>query len=66
MKDSLKEAHKILVAEARRLSKKLEEEKSRKRGPIVRRLHEVRRMMQPAYAFSSQAGQDLVLSLIHI
>ena len=64
MKDSLKEAHKLLVAEARRLAKKLDEEKSRKRGPIVRRLHEVRRMMQPAYAFSSQAGQDLVVDQV--
>lgn len=61
MKDSLKEAHKLLVGEARRLAKKLDEEKSRKRGPIVRRLHDVRRMMQPAYAFTSQAGQDLVV-----
>ena len=64
MKDSLKEAHKILLGEARRLAKKLDEEKSRKRGPIVRRLHEVRRMMQPAYAFTSQAGQDLVVDQI--
>lgn len=64
MKDSLKEAHKILVAEARRLAKKLDDEKSRKRGPIVRRLHEVRRMMQPAYGFTSQAGQDLVVDQV--
>ena len=64
MKDSLKEAHKILVAEARRLAKKLDDEKSRKRGPIVRRLHEVRRIMQPAYGFTSQAGQDLVVDQV--
>ena len=64
MKDSLKEAHKILLAEARRLAKKLDDEKSRKRGPIVRRLHEVRRMMQPAYGFTSQAGQDLVVDQV--
>lgn len=64
MKDSLKEAQKILLAESRRLAKKLDEEKSRKRGPIVQRLHEVRRMMQPAYAFTSQAGQDLVVDQV--
>lgn len=64
MKDSLKEARKILQSEARRLARKLEDEKSRKRGPIVRRLHEVRRMLQPGYAFTSQAGQDLVVDQV--
>lgn len=64
MKDSLKEAQKILLGEARRLAKKLDDEKSRKRGPIVRRLHDVRRMMQPAYAYTSQAGQDMIVDQV--
>lgn len=64
MKDTLKEARKILQGEARRLAAKLDEERSRKRGPIVRRLHEVRRMLQPGYAFTSQAGQDLVVDQV--
>jgi len=64
MKDSLKEAQKILQAEARRLATKLEQDKSRKRGPVVRRLHEVRRMLAPHYAYTSQAGQDLVVDQV--
>ncbi len=64
MKDSLKEARKILAAEARRLAEKLNDEKSRKRGPIVRRLHEVRGMLQTGYSYTSQAGQDLVVDQV--
>jgi len=64
MKDSLKEARKILQAEARRLVGKLEQEKSRKRGSIVRRLHDVRAMLQPNYSYTSQAGQDFIVDQV--
>ncbi|SLN32222.1 FkbM family methyltransferase [Pseudooctadecabacter jejudonensis] len=64
MKDSLKEARKILQAEARRLGGKLEKETSRKRGPLVRRMHEVRSMLAPGYAYTSQAGQDFVVDRV--
>lgn len=64
MKDSLKEAQKILQNEARRLAQKLEQDTTRKRGPVVRRLHDVRRMLSPAYAYTSQAGQDLVVDKV--
>ncbi len=39
----------------------LKAEKSRRRGPLVQRLHEVRRMLSPAYRYTSQAGQDEVV-----
>jgi len=43
------------------LAKALAQDKSRRRGNIVRRLHEVRHMLDPGYAFSSQAGQDAIV-----
>ena len=39
----------------------LNTEKSRRRGPLVQRLHEVRQMLSPAYRYTSQAGQDEVV-----
>ncbi len=36
-------------------------EKSRRRGPLVQKLHEVRAMLSPAYRYTSQAGQDHVV-----
>ncbi|RYG91449.1 FkbM family methyltransferase [Loktanella sp. IMCC34160] len=43
------------------LSKALATEKSRRRGPIVRQLYDVRRMLDPSLPYASQAGQDMVL-----
>lgn len=50
----------LATAEAQ-LVARLETERSRARGEIVRMLHEVRRMRTPDYRYASQAGQDLVV-----
>lgn len=42
----------------------LDKERSRRRGPLVRRLHEVRRMLSADYRFTSQAGQDAVVDRV--
>lgn len=39
----------------------LAKEKSRRRGPLVQKLHEVRGMLLPGYRYTSQAGQDQVV-----
>jgi FkbM family methyltransferase len=39
----------------------LARERTRRRGALVRRLHELERMLDPSYAYSSQAGQDAVV-----
>ncbi|MBI1417270.1 MAG: FkbM family methyltransferase [Limimaricola sp.] len=44
-----------------RLVDALEGERSRRRGPLMAELHVVRRMLEPAYPFRSQAGQDVVI-----
>ena len=61
MTDAIQQARRLLLAEADRLSKVLAADKSRARAPVTRRMHEVRQMLSPSYAFSSQAGQDLVV-----
>lgn len=43
------------------LMARLERERTRARGEIVRRLHEVRGMRSAGYLYASQAGQDLVV-----
>ncbi len=43
------------------ISTELRTEKSRKRGDMNRKVHEIRQMLTPAYAFMSQAGQDAVV-----
>ncbi|HKL68135.1 FkbM family methyltransferase [Salibaculum sp.] len=62
--DVLVEARRSLFAEVRRLSGLLETEKTRRRAPMVRRLHEIRRMLDRGYHYSSQAGQDLVIDMM--
>lgn len=42
----------------------LSKEKSRRRAPLVRQLHEVRRMLSPDYRYTSQAGQDAVVDRV--
>lgn len=39
----------------------LANDRSRRRAPLVRRQHELRRMLDPGYAYASQAGQDAVV-----
>lgn len=43
------------------LTDALANERSRRRGAIVRQLHEIRLMSGPAYPYRSQAGQDAVI-----
>lgn len=61
MSDRLAQARKLLAEEERALVVALKQERSRRRAGIMRRLHEVRQMMGPAYAYTSQAGQDMVV-----
>jgi FkbM family methyltransferase len=46
------------------LSKLLETDRSRRRGQILRRLHELRRMLDSGYPYVSQAGQDAIVDRI--
>ncbi len=50
----------MLKAQAE-IAEELRKEKSRKRAQLNLRLHELRQMITPAYAFMSQAGQDAVV-----
>lgn len=43
------------------LARALDADRSRARGGIIRRLHEVRLMLDPGYHYMSQAGQDLIV-----
>ena len=61
MTDRLAEARRLLVEEERALAEMLKTERSRKRAGLVRLLHEVRQMSGPGYAYTSQAGQDMVV-----
>ena len=56
--DRLKEARAELKQAELDLMRVLKKERTRKRAPIVRLLHETRRMMAPDYPYVSQAGQD--------
>lgn len=57
----IKAAKAELTAAQTDLQDLLAKEKSRRRGPLVQRLHEVRRMQFPGYRYTSQAGQDEVV-----
>lgn len=59
--EHLKSAKSSLVAARRELMTQLNKEKGRRRGALVRQLHEVDRMLDSRYAFASQAGQDRVV-----
>jgi FkbM family methyltransferase len=39
----------------------LRQDRTRRRGALNRRLHEIARMLDPLYAYTSQAGQDAVV-----
>lgn len=53
----------LATAEAA-LVARLDTDRTRARAAVVRQLHEVRRMRSPGYAYTSQAGQDLVVDRI--
>lgn len=61
MTDAVAQARKLLQAEGRKLSEELKTNKRRTRGPVMRRFHEIQQMLSPLYAYTSQAGQDLVV-----
>ncbi|SMX40437.1 FkbM family methyltransferase [Octadecabacter ascidiaceicola] len=64
MTENVTEARRLLRKEARKLQSALENNRTRERGPLVRRFHEVRQMLSPRYAYTSQAGQDYVIDQI--
>lgn len=61
MANAVQEARKSLLAEMQRLQGLLKTDRSRRRASVVRRLHEIRSMLDGAYRYSSQAGQDFVV-----
>jgi len=61
MTENVAEARRLLRKEATKLQKAIENNRTRKRGPLVRRFHEVRQMLSPLYTYTSQAGQDYVV-----
>jgi FkbM family methyltransferase len=64
MTENVTEARRLLRKEAAKLQKALDNNRSRERGPLVRRFHEVRQMLSPLYSYTSQAGQDFVIDQI--
>ncbi len=62
--DLIARAQADLAAAEAALSARLDTDRTRARGDIVRRLHEVRRMLNPSYPYASQAGQDMVVDRI--
>lgn len=46
------------------LGKLLDADKSRRRGNLIRKLHEVRLMLDAGYLYASQAGQDMIVDRI--
>lgn len=62
--ERISEAAKLLRQTEAETVKALHGLKDRRRAPLVRRLHEVRRMVNPAYTYTSQAGQDAVIDQI--
>ncbi|NCO87741.1 MAG: FkbM family methyltransferase [Rhodobacterales bacterium] len=59
--DRIAAARAGLVQAQADLGRALEQDRSRARGGLIRRLHEVRRMLDPGYHYVSQAGQDLIV-----
>jgi FkbM family methyltransferase len=62
--DRINEARKSLRQAERDIVAALKDNKTRARAPFVRMLHEVRGMLNPAYPYASQAGQDQVVDQI--
>lgn len=64
MSDNVDEARRLLRKEAKKLTTQLKDNRSRSRGAILRRMHEVRQMLSPLYSYTSQAGQDTVVDQV--
>lgn len=60
----LDELRRELMKAQSEIGQALRTEKSRKRADLNRKAHEIRQMLTPAYAFMSQAGQDVVVDRI--
>ena len=59
--DRIATARRELATAQTEIVKQLEQDKSRRRGGLNRRLHEIRQMLDFNYTYSSQAGQDTVI-----
>lgn len=57
----LEDIRRELIKAQAEISENLRTEKTRKRADMNRKLHEIRQMLTPGYAFMSQAGQDTVV-----
>ena len=62
--DRIAQARADLSQVRRDLTAALTTERSRRRGPMVRMLHEVQGMLTPGYPYASQAGQDRAVARI--
>ncbi|MBS1301867.1 FkbM family methyltransferase [Loktanella sp. SALINAS62] len=62
--DRVNAARKELNDVRKELSDILKKEKSRRRGPVIRLMHEVAGMMTPAFPYASQSGQDQVVDTV--
>lgn len=64
VEDRIRAARKDLADVQSELVAKLANERSRARGALTRQLHEVRGMLNAAYSYPSQAGQDWVIDRV--
>lgn len=59
--DRIATARRELATAQAEIIQLLEQDKSRRRSGLVRRLHDIRQMLDRNYSYSSQAGQDTVI-----
>jgi FkbM family methyltransferase len=59
--DRIKSARDELATARAELLRSLDNDRTRRRGSLVRQLHEVQRMLDPEFPYVSQAGQDTVI-----
>ncbi|MBU2360818.1 MAG: FkbM family methyltransferase [Alphaproteobacteria bacterium] len=59
--DRIATARRDLAGVRADLAAALQTERSRRRGPLMRMMHEVEAMLTPGFAYASQAGQDRVV-----
>lgn len=64
MSDVYADSRKNLLAELQRLQGLIAKDRTRRRANVVRRLHEIRQMLDLGYRYSSQAGQDYVVDQV--
>ncbi|WP_386679242.1 FkbM family methyltransferase [Loktanella sp. R86503] len=62
--DRIKAARRDLSALRAELTEALRTERTRKRGPMVRMMHEVQGMLIPGFPYASQSGQDQAVERI--